>query len=223
MWFLFLSSGVYAQKMRETNLPHYDNKWIRYGFILGAHSSSYQMKYNEVFTSSQMDSVHSILPPNNFGFSIGFIVNFRLAQYLDFRVLPKVSFYESKLEFNYTNQTPTREAFIESTVVEFPLLLKYKSQRRFNNRMYVVGGVTPSLDASARKDDENMSKLQVKRGNLSVDLGFGIDIYYPLFKFSPEIRYSMGLVNMLKSDPNPYNMGVSRLTTNTITLYLQFE
>jgi hypothetical protein len=89
--------------------------------------------------------------------------------------------------------------------------------------MYLVGGVKPSVDATARKDRDDPSLLQIRKGNLSAEFGFGIDIYYPLFKFSPEIRFSKGLINALKPGDTPYNMGIDRMTINTVSIFLQFE
>lgn len=221
--FLLSCAGASAQSIRQVNLPNYDERWIHYGFTLGIHSSNFKLRFNETFTSSDMDSVHSVVAPNNFGFVIGFIVNLRLAQYLDFRILPAITYYEHKLQYNYTDLSPSQRPFLESWMAEFPLLLKYKSQRRFNNRVYLVGGIKPAFDAVARKDQEDENLLQIKKGNISVDFGFGIDIYYPLFKFSPEIRFSKGLLNVMKEDPNPYNMGIDRMAVNKVSLLLQFE
>lgn len=222
--FVILPLAATAQKApSEINLPNYDQRRLRYGFIIGVHSSNYSIAYSDAFTTSLMDSVHSIVPPNTPGFSLGFIVNLRIAQYLDFRLLPKVSFYESEVEYNYTNLERHTEV-VDRTVVEFPMLFKFKSQRRKNSRVYLVAGLTPGIDASGKKDDENNNeRLLVKRGNLSVDFGFGIDLYYPLFKFSPELRFSKGVMNVIKPETNPYSQGIDRMTTNTITLYLQFE
>jgi hypothetical protein len=220
----FVSSGLHAQSgPREINLPNYDDRWIHYGFVLGGHSSSFRINFNQTFTSPAMDSVHSVVSPNNFGFTIGFIVNLRLAQYLDFRILPAVTHYGHKLEYHYTDRTPLQQPFLDSWMVEFPLLLKYKSQRRQNNRMYLVGGIKPGIDATSRKDQGDASLLQIRKGNVSAEFGFGIDIYYPLFKFSPEIRFSKGLVNVLRPDPNPFNMGIDRMSINTFSVFLQFE
>ena len=223
---LAIPNNVQAQQQKGTqiNLPNYDEKWLHYGFIIGLHSSNYGLRYNEHFTTAQMDSVHSIVTPGSFGFSLGFIANFRIAQYLDFRILPKVSFYENRLEYNFTNGDPAIAENVESTFVEFPLLLKFKSQRRKNNRVYVVGGITPGIEATGKKEEgESEEKLLVKGGNLSFDIGFGIDIYYPLFKFSPEVRYSAGLLNMLKPEENKYSAGLDQVNTHTITFYFQFE
>ena len=206
------------------NLPNYDERWLHYGFIIGLHTSGYRLRYNDTFTSPAMDSVHSIVTPSNFGFSLGFIVNFRLAQYLDFRVLPKVSFYENRLEYNYTNGAPSRTIPLENTIVDFPLMLKFKSQRRVNNRMYIIAGVTPSIEATGKRSDvEDSERLFLKNANLSIEIGIGTDIYYELFKFSPEIRYSFGFRNLLGDEVNQNTINLERLTLHTLTFYFQFE
>lgn len=208
----------------EINLPNYDDRWLHYGFIIGLHTSGFRLRYDDIFTSPAMDSVHSIVTPSNFGFSLGFIVNFRLAQYLDFRILPKVSFYENRLEYNYTNGAASRIIPVENTIVDFPLMLKFKSQRRVNNRMYVVGGITPSIEATGKKSDvEDNDRLFLRNTNLSIEIGIGTDIYYELFKFSPEIRYSFGFRNLLGNEVNQNTINLDRLTLHTLTFYLQFE
>ena len=135
-----------------------------------------------------MDTVYSVEADWSPGFSLGFIVNYRITDLLDFRLTPKVAFYEHKLRYRYTDETPTEEKLVETTMVELPILLKYKSERRGNIRMYMVGGVKPALEASGKKQVENRSSsLGVTGTNLSLEAGFGFDLYYPLFKFSPEV------------------------------------
>ena len=54
--------------------------------------------------------------------------------------------------------------------------------------MYMIGGVKPGIEASGKKD-KTKAELEIKGTNLSLEAGFGFDLYYPLFKFSPEIRF----------------------------------
>ena len=86
--------------------------------------------------------------------------------------------------------------------------------------MFLVGGVKGTLEASGRKDDEAVDKLRTKNSNLFIEFGFGLDIYYPLFKFSPEIRFSRGLINVLTDDQNRFTSSINRLKMNTVTLLL---
>jgi hypothetical protein len=208
----------------KRNNPNYDNRKLTYGFLIGLHTTAYQTKYSDAFVSQQFDSLYSVEADWSPGFALGFIVNYRLADLLDIRLTPTVAFYEHTLQYNYTDDQPTHEELVETTMVEFPLLLKFKSERRENLRMYMIGGIKPAIEASGKKDLENVtSALEVTGANLSIDVGFGLDIYYPLFKFSPEVRFSRGMVNILDNRTNIYGAPLQRVNTNTITLYLLFQ
>lgn len=223
---LLCGNAGFAQKKRwvNKNNPNYDNRKLSYGFLIGLHTTAYQLKYADRFVTQDFDSVYAVEPGWSPGFSLGFIVNYRLTDLLDFRITPKVAFYEHTLRYLYADETPTEEKLVETTMVELPILLKYKSERRGNVRMYMVGGVKPALEASGKKDVENKSSnVGVASTNLSLEAGFGFDLYYPLFKFSPEIRFSRGLVNVLDNKTNRYGQPLERLNTNTITLYLLFQ
>lgn len=223
---VLISEQGYSQRKRwvNQNNPNYDERKLSYGFLIGLHTTAYQIKYADRFVTPAMDTVYSIEPDWSPGFSLGFIVNYRITDLLDFRVTPKVAFYEHTLRYRYTDETPAEEKLVETTMVELPLLLKYKSERRGNIRMYMVGGVKPALEASGKKQVENRSSsLGVTGTNLSLEAGFGFDLYYPLFKFSPELRFSRGLVNILENKTNIYGQPLQRVNTNTITLYLLFQ
>ena len=215
-----------AQKRRwvNQNNPNYDDRTLTYGFLIGLHTTTYQVNYADKFVTPDMDRIHSVVPNWKYGFSLGFIVNYRLNDQLDFRITPKVAFYEHELNYNYVDNTPATTKLVETTVVELPLLLKYKSERRGNIRMYMIGGVKPALEASGKKNVENKaSTLGITGTNLSLEAGFGFDLYYPLFKFSPELRFSRGIVNILENRTNVYGQPLQRVNTNTITLYLLFQ
>lgn len=162
-------------------------------------------------------------PKKRPGFKLGFIVNFKLAQFLDLRITPTVSFAEYILEYNFVGGNQFTE-LVESTGVEFPVLFKYKSQRRNNLRMYLVGGITPIIEAAGKSSlEEDLSRLQIEKFNANLELGFGLDMYYPLFKFSPEVRFAYGLVNVLSSHENAKSVGIEELHTKTLSFYFHFQ
>lgn len=219
-------SESHAQKKRldKRNNPNYDQRKLSYGFLIGLHSSAYQIKYSEAFTTPAFDTAYAVEPEWSPGFSLGFLVNYRITEFLDLRLTPTVAFYEHKLRYLFTDDTKTEEQLVESTMVEFPLLLKYKSVRRENLRMFMVGGFKPAFEASGKKDLKNVTTvLETKNANISIDVGFGLDIYYPLFKFSPEIRFSRGLMDVLENRTNKYGVTLDRVNTNTITVILLFQ
>lgn len=226
--FIFLLSGALKAQEKKTfgttrgvnNLPYYDDKSFHYGFTIGINSARFRLAPSSVFLAT--DSIYSVTPRSTGGFSLGFVVNARISDYFDLRLLPTVAFYERKVEYFFTGRGKVDQVS-ESTFIEFPLMLKYKSQRRKNLRMYMVGGIKPGIEAGSKKKDKKATELRTNNFDFSVDYGFGFDIYYPLFKFSPEIRISHGLVNMLNPDPNPYARSINVIATHTVSLFLHFE
>jgi hypothetical protein len=203
--------------------PNYDDRRISYGFVIGLHTSAYQVKYSKKFVTPALDSVQSVIPSFSIGFSLGFLVNLKINEFLDLRLMPKAGFYEQRLTYYYTN-APSQQQLVQTTVVEFPLILKYKSMRRGNVRMYMLGGVTPGIEASGKNDvQSSTSSIPINRSNLSLDAGMGFDFYFPYFKYSTELRFSRGIVNMLGSTTSVYSAPLSRLNTNTIAVYIIFQ
>ena len=222
---LLTSSVAHAQsyKWARRNNPNYDDRKLTYGFLIGIHTTAYQIKYSDEFVSPTLDSVQSVIPDWRPGFSLGFIVNYRLHEFLDVRLTPTVAFYEHQLRY-YFNDGRHLDQVVETTMVEFPVLLKYKSSRRGNIRMYMIGGLKPGIEASGKKKVENTTtQLEVKNFALNLEAGLGFDLYFPLFKFSPEIRFSRGLTDVLENKNNPFGRPVKWVNTNTVTIYLLFQ
>ena len=213
-----LATHAQAQDPRWTNLPSYDDKIMHYGFTLGVNASGFKQRVSSNYFS---DSLVSATPKYTPGFSLGFIVNLRLHDHFDLRLLPTVGFYSRSITYDFLHSSETQT--IESTFMEFPLLLKYKSQRRGNSRMYVIGGFKAALEAGAKKKQRKITDLRTNGFDFCLDMGVGADFYFQLFKFSPEIRFSHGLLNLLSNDPNVYSNSLSRLSSNTISLYINFE
>ena len=165
-----------------------------------------------------------MVPEFRTGFSLGFLVNLRMHDMLDLRLMPKAGFYNHAIRYYYTDNATIKSQLLETTMVELPLLLKYKSMRRGNVRMYMVGGLTPAFEASGRREVESTSgELTIRKGNLSLDGGLGFDFYFPLFKLSQEIRYSRGMINILGDYASAYRDPLQSITTNTISVYFIFQ
>ncbi len=215
-----------AQYEGEQHLLNYDNELIHYGFYIGGHTAGMKVTHNEAYVQNSFDTLHSVIPLNSPGFTVGFILNLRLAQYLDFRVLPGVGLYQYTIDYNTSNRgtVSTIQGKKEAFYAEVPLLFKYKSKRRKNFRAYLVGGIKPSYEVSGKRPEEiNEDVLIINSFNLALEIGFGVDIYYKLFKFSPEIRFSRGMNNALFTKENSFSSPIDQLVTNSVSIYLQFQ
>ncbi|SMD36437.1 Outer membrane protein beta-barrel domain-containing protein [Reichenbachiella faecimaris] len=218
-----ISTESKAQLPGTLNLPNFDEQKIHFGFLIGGHSSRFRLKYSDEYITHDFDTVHSILPTHKFGFKIGFIVNFHFFQYLDVRVAPTFSFYQLGLDYRYTHGETLNE-LRDPTYFELPILFKYKSVRRVNRAIYLLAGLTPAVKVSGNKQDlDSSERLLIEKFNLSVDVGVGLDLFQPLFKFSPEVRYSFGLLNVLDSEENDFSVGIENLNIHSFTIYVTFE
>lgn len=225
---LLNSPGARAQsemKYRRVHLEDYDDKAIRYGFLFAAPFTRFNIKYNNNYAqAANGDSTYQMYSPNQVGFRVGFVMNAILSEHWDVRLTPAVSIYSRSVDYRYAGGTSKSE-LRESTWVELPLLFKYKSKRRMNSRMYLVGGASLGLETNVRKREvTGSSRLLTKNTDLAVEYGIGFEQFFEFFKFAPELRFSHGLLNLYEPVQNAnFNRGLQRLTTHTVTLYLTFE
>jgi hypothetical protein len=89
--------------------------------------------------------------------------------------------------------------------------------------MYMVGGLKPSLEIGSNRKERSQDRLRTDNMDLTVEYGFGFDLFYSFVKVSPELRFSHGIKNMLISDTSPYSLGLDKLNSHTISLSLFFE
>ena len=218
-----ISNGQRYKKPQ--NLVKYDFKKIHFGFTLGINALNFNVKKSN--NSLNNDTLLSILAQNQKGFNLGIVSNLRLGRYTDLRFIPTLVFGERILDygFNEANNLTTNSKRIESTLIDFPISLKYKSARYNNFRTYLIGGLKYSLDIASQDkiDDEGQEIVKLKKNDLMGEVGFGLDFYLEYFKFSPQIKLSYGLLNLLSKDESVYTQSLNKLTTNGWILSFTFE
>jgi hypothetical protein len=213
------------------NLPNYDQRRFHFGFFLALNYGGFRARHSDYFKSQIQDTANktrfnTVNPVPSVGFTTGFIVSLHLTELLEVRFHPAVSFYQRAVNYIYadTSLKPSVELGQSTfSFIELPLLVKYKSVRRKNTRMFVVAGVKPGFEVGSKRKEISPDRLRTTSLDLAVEYGFGVDMYYPLFKFSPEVRFSHGLLNMAYNDDNTYRQSLARLYTHTVTFYFNFN
>ena len=224
--FLCFSLFAYGQRHKKPqNLPRYDFKKIHFGFTLGINSLNFNLAKNDDFLNN--DSLLTLLASDQKGFNLGIVSNFRLGKYTDLRFIPTLVFGERILNYQFNNQSnlSLTDKRIESTLIDFPVSLKYKSARYNNFRTYVMCGVKYSLDIASQSeiDDEGQELVKLNNHDLMIEGGFGIDFYLQYFKFSPQIKISHGIINILSKDKTLYTQTIDNLKTNSWMISFTFE
>ncbi|GAB3320257.1 hypothetical protein GCM10027511_30400 [Hymenobacter humi] len=218
--------GGNVKSVTVDNLPAYDERWFHPGMYLGFSGSRFTIEQSQAYINNQNITANAVVSPS---LTVGFIGDARLGKPVSpfiFRFAPGVTFLTRRVEFRprgYPNPDSIVTQTVTSTVVQFPLLLKYQSERRRNTRMYMIAGLSPNLTASKRRSDPLRNQLQALNTDLTVEYGVGLDLFYPLFKLAPELRFSHGLRNLLVEDNNVFSRSLQSISTNSVTLYINIQ
>lgn len=249
---LLWAFGSFAQKRVVNNLTTFDDKRLHWGFSLGINTFDLGLHHFPTMGNSPFGGIpveeRKTPDPNNIddnsvvradlpdlvpGFSVAIITSYRLTNSFNLRFLPGMSFGERRLVYNMpvydvnsslsvTQGDPYYS--IKSTFLDFPLLIKYKSNRINNQRPYLIGGASYRIDIS-KTGVEDLVRL--KRGNIHAEFGIGWDSYLQFFRFSTELKVSLGLNNILDTPGEGqlqyYGYAFDRVTSNVFTLSFHFE
>jgi len=214
-----------AQRKKVQNLPKYDKQRIHFGFLLGINNTDFVIRRADNF--NKIDTLYTVESTSQTGFNLGIIANLHLAENFDLRFVPDLAFSQRNLEYTFYPDgiKTTTIKQIESTLLEFPLELKFKSNRVNNYRVYVIAGAKYSIDMVSQAKVESADKefVKLKKNDYGYQVGFGFDFYLERFKFSPEIKMYNGLRNLLVDDPKVFSTSIESLKSKIFLISFTFE
>jgi hypothetical protein len=203
------------------NLENFDLQRVHWGYFLGFSTFDFKTDYN---VENNLIDVKG-----NTGFNVGLVGNLRLHQYVDLRFEPGLYYASRTLTYSQFDNDRDGLREVKATYINFPLLLKFSSLRTGNIRPYLVGGVSATLNLSSnsKSDDDNLQqRFRVKPWTQNYELGFGVDLYFEYFKFSPSIRGVFGFNDELirDNDPNsPWTGNIQSMKTRAILINFTFH
>ncbi len=226
MLLILLSMSAYGQKRKVWNLPDFDRKKIHFGFSLCLNSMSYIMHQD----LTRNDSLVKLETNSQSGFNINAVAVLHLNKNFSLRFLPGLSFGQRNLEYTFDTQ-PRKTVVVrdvESTYMDLPLSIKYRSNRLNNFAAYVVTGGRYSLDLASEYDTKNdvpidQQLIRLDRHNFWYEVGFGLDFFLEYFKFSPEIKLSVGANDVLIKDGSFWVEPIDQIKPRMVTISFHFE
>lgn len=226
--FVFIAFSSNAQFKKGTfakdpiiNLENFDKQRVYWGYFLGFNNFDFKLDYKTPGNDIDVKSTT--------GFNVGLVGDLKLQEYFSLRFEPGL--YYASRTFTYPGFTDERDALreVKATYINFPFLLKFCSLRTGNVRPYLVGGVSATLNLSSNSksiDDNAERKFRVKSWTQNYELGFGIDLYFEYFKFSPSIRGVFGFSDELIRDENPnspWTGNIESMKTRAILINFTFH
>jgi len=191
--------------------------------MIGLNIADVKMYYGDVeYDRRRRQGLRGITANEVPGINIGIITNLKIWRNFDLRFIPAVSLQQRNFIY-YFNNTQT-ERRLESSYIDLPLMLKFKSNYYAHHRVYVMSGLKYSWNlVSDKKVKQDPNLLKIDSSDLSLEFAFGIDIYGDRVKLCPEIRYSLGLRNVYYPDNTNFGYAIKMLSTQTLMICLNFE
>mgnify|MGYP000611767657 FL=1 len=225
---VFCSLFAVAQKPKVKNLQKFDQKIIHFGFALGVNGGGFALQRNAY--NLRTDSLQSINVVNQSGFNLGIVSDLHITPLLNLRFLPTLVFGQRNMEFNFVNfqgirYTEFRQ--IESTYLDFPLLVKYRSKRVNNFAAYLIAGGKYSLDLASNERVKNVdipeSIIKLKRNTYAAEVGVGTDFFLPYFKLGLELKMSYSLDNAMIRDNTELSNPIEEIRPKMFFFTILFE
>jgi len=216
---LLVAIGSYAQP----NLEQYDNRRLHFGFTLATNLGRARLDMKTLNLPG--DSLMNVNVKTFPGIGLGAVTNLHLGDNFDIRLIaPVISFVQRNLVYDFPGSKD--EIKIESAYCDASLLLKYKSARRKNTRLYVIGGLRMSYDfASTVSKNRGLQDPVVSLQPITYgwETGVGFDFYFEYFKFSPELKACQTFGNAMYRDGFIYTNYIERMAPQLIQFSLHFE
>ncbi len=206
------------------NYLDFNKKNYYFGITLAYNKSNFKVYRGKNFLLN--DSIAGLESIKGPGFNLQIVSNLKLGENFDVRFLPGFSFGERHVEYDPTRKNAKNtDKSIESVFVELPFHVRYKSAPYYDKRLFVMGGMKYSYDIQAKSRARTIANnLRISPTDFQVEMGAGIQMFFPYFIFSPEIKFSHGIGNILiyQNGVKESNV-IEKLMSRTFTISLHFE
>lgn len=218
-----------AQKFKQERYKNFDKRTFHFGFMLGFNSSDFTV-YQDVnaYEKYGLKLLENDAQP---GGQLGILTTMKLGTpVLRLRFIPTLSFQEKLLRYTFEdtllNTDQIGEERVNSTNLDFPLMLQFRTKRYNNFTAYALVGGQYSIDLqSQEKASQNYIDpyIKIKRNDLQGQIGGGVEFFAPYFKFGIELKYSHGFINSFIQDNTNIADPINKLYNKVWSLSLIFE
>lgn len=223
----FISQIIHAQF--EPNRPNHDEMPYYFGMSI-SYNHSYLHANGKHSKFLQDDSVLVAEPGASGGIGLGLLATMRLNARFSLRLNPQLIIGGSKY-FTYNlskpgpGEYPTETKTLPSTIVSFPVQIKFNSDRIGNFRTFLMAGIKYDIDLASNSAARNADDLvKLKSSDFGYEAGIGFNFFLPFVTFSPELKISNGITNVHSRDPNlKYSSALDKLNSRMIVFSIILE
>ena len=221
------SPSLHAQERKVQHRPYLDTRRLHWGFLFGLQMQDLELKNNGFIDPETGEQWYTDVDTYSPGFVVGILGELKLSKHFALRTTPSMYFGQKRLWFHEQVSGRDTTQVLKSAYIAIPISVKFSAPRYNNFRPYFVAGVAPAIDLTRHKH----RPIYTKPMDCLIEIGLGCDIYLPFFKLIPELKFSFGLLDILKKNRTDlidgtlmkYTNSVDNAHSKMITLTLYFE
>ncbi len=204
--FSFIPFFVQGQRFKQELYKNFDKRLFHFGFMLGFNRSDFTLyPIQNAYQPYKILSVENDAQP---GGQLGILTTMRLGTpMVRLRFIPTISFLERSIKFKFEDTIPSgfrlEDERVNSTNLDFPLMLQFRTKRLNNFAAYCLIGGQYSVDLqSQEKASQNFIDpfIKIKKSDWQGQIGGGLEFFAPYFKFGLELKFSHGFKNVFIQD-----------------------
>lgn len=215
-----------AQRYKVQNQPYADQKLYHFGFMIGTHTQDMIITH-----TGHVDPAgyvwFSEIPSYSIGLSVGIIGDRYINEFLNVRAIPTLYFGEKNYVFREPISGEEYKANVRGNYLGLPIQLKFSAGRVDNFRPYFIAGGYVNVDITPQRNQA----IRFERVDYGLEFGVGGNIYLPLFKLCPELKFSFGLKDIISKNTSDirdqemykYRNAISSGKSKMISLIFNFE
>lgn len=207
----------FAQRYKQERYKNFDKRLFHFGFMLGVNSSEFTVyQKNDAYQNFGLISLTNNSQP---GGQLGILATMKLGTpMLRLRFIPTLSFQERVLNYQSLDSKNFRngigEERINSTSLDFPLMLQFRTKRYNNFTAYALVGGQYSIDLQSQEKASQSyidPFIKIKKNDFQGQIGGGVEFFAPYFKFGLELKYSHGFKSSFIQDWTPVSNPINQL------------
>ena len=224
---LLMLTPAGAQERKVQHRPYLDYRKLHWGFLFGLQMQDMEMKNNGFIDPTTGEQWYADVDNYSPGFTVGILGEALLNNHFSLRATPSMYFGQKRIWFHEQLSGRDTTQVLKSAYIALPVAVKFAAPRYNNFRPYFVAGAAPAIDLTSHKH----RAICTKPFDCFIEVGMGCDIYLPFFTLNPELKFSFGLLDVLKKRRTDlidgtlmkYTHSLDNIHAKMITLTFYFE
>lgn len=209
--FLLFFDNFFAQNTRK----------IQWGFHAGLTHSLWQFpeanfqKSNALYAVFK-DTLVAVKGNNKLGIQMGLNMSYAFNERWKIRIMPCVDLAQADFKLNFVNRFEYRH--YECANLCLPIQAVWRTCQK-EKSLYLFAGINPKANFQTNR---SLYEITLKRTDISLDFGIGYGRIGKALPFNPELRFALGLNNLIKDDTSLSYVPIGTFKYHSIALICHF-